>query len=134
VSEIEQTENPPGKPLNDRQAALIDTLVMGRTISAAAKECGVARRTAHGWLQDDAFQAALAARRQEIADRVGEDIADVQRLAVAVVKTFLTEDRPQMSAYKLQVAQAILFKMSAFSPPRAQRDTKTSTPPTGGQP
>jgi hypothetical protein len=123
----------PGKPLNDRQRAVIDALVMGRTISAAAKECGVARRTAHSWLQDAAFQAALAVRRKEIADRVGEDIADIQRIALAIVKDFLTGNGQQMSHYRIEVAREILMKTGCFSPARGQRDTKPS-PTTGGQP
>jgi hypothetical protein len=126
MSNSEQPENTPGKPLNDRQRAVIDTLIMGRTISAAAKECGVARRTAHGWLQDDDFQAALEARRREIADRVGEDIADVQRVALGIVKDFLTGERQQATTYKIETAKQILFKMGAFSPARGQCENKPS--------
>jgi hypothetical protein len=127
MSNSEQPNEPAVKPLNDRQRAVIDTLIMGRTISAAAKECGVARRTAHGWLADDDFQAALEARRREIADRVGDDIADVQRLALAIVKGFLSGETVPGGAYRIETAKDILFKTGILSPPKCQRDGKTSS-------
>jgi hypothetical protein len=127
MSDSEQPQNGTGKPLNDRQRAVIDTLIMGRTISAAAKECGVARRTAHEWLANDDFQASLEARRREIADRVGDDIAEVQRLALGVVKEFLAGERNPGTAYKIETAKEILFKTGVFSLPRAPLKS-------GGQP
>lgn len=129
MSTSEQSVQTSGKALNDRQRMVIDALVMGRTITAAAKECGVARRTAHGWLADDAFQAALEGRRREISDRVGEDVAEVQRLALAIVKGFLSGDGVERSQWRIETAKEILFKMGTLAPPRAARDTNTESPP-----
>ena len=114
----EQSVEPDVKALNDRQRAVINSLCTGFTIKDAAKSCGVARRTTSGWLQDDAFQEALALRRQEIADRVGDDVAEVGRLALGVVKGYLAspdDNMHRISPYKINLAKEILLKMNLFA-------------------
>ncbi len=128
MSTPEQPEPTATKGLNDRQRLVIDALVSGRTISAAAKDCKVSRRAAHGWLQDPAFLEALEARRREIADRVGESIAEIQSLAVGIVKGFLAGDTQSISAARLATAKEVLFKMGAFTPARQARNPSQSTP------
>jgi hypothetical protein len=53
--------------LTPQQAAAVDALVIGSTVTDAAETVKVARQTVSNWLHHDAsFQAALNARRQEL--------------------------------------------------------------------
>jgi hypothetical protein len=53
--------------LTPQQAAAVDVLATGATVTDAAETVKVARQTVSGWLHHDAsFQASLNARRQEL--------------------------------------------------------------------
>ena len=72
--------------ITPRQAIVIDLLATGSTITKAAEQGGIARKTLYNWLETEAFQAALTARRRELAERVAES---VQELGAACVGTLM---------------------------------------------
>jgi hypothetical protein len=61
------TTKPDTYKLTPQQAAAVDALAFGVTVTDAADTVKVSRQTVSGWLHHDAsFQAALNARRQEL--------------------------------------------------------------------
>ncbi len=105
--------------LTDRQARVIDAIVAGLPVTTAARQCGVARRTVCYWLNDPAFQAAIADRRQRIADRVGDELTELALSAIRVLKDFFgdpSDDTPRgmrlwFNPHKIRVAQELLIAM-----------------------
>lgn len=79
-------------PIVTRQARVIDLLVTGLPVSQVARLSGVGRRTVYDWQADPEFCDRLQRRRQEVAGRLDEDIAELGRLAVAVLKDYLSEE------------------------------------------
>jgi hypothetical protein len=80
---------------NDRRARVIDALTAGVTVTAAARQCGVARRTVCYWLKDPAFQTAIAERRREVAGRVADELTEIAMLSVRVLKAALREEEDE---------------------------------------
>jgi hypothetical protein len=101
---------------NDRRARVIDALTAGVTVTAAAQQCGVARRTLCYWLKDPAFQAAIADRRQRIADGVADELTDVALLALRTVKRCLAgEDRNDWNPFRVAVAKELVIAMGLMA-------------------
>ena len=119
--------DPPAKGLNDRQLRLIDALVAGQTISAAAKNAKVGRRTVHDWLDTAEFRAELEARRQEVRARVADDVAEVGRLAVGVLKQFLADEQARVSPFRVNVAMDLVKAMGLACDPTAVRGAKSKS-------
>jgi predicted transcriptional regulator len=63
-----QTNPDTSRPeLTPQQAAAVDLLALGRTITEVAEAVGVTRQTVSGWLnQQPEFQAALNRKRREL--------------------------------------------------------------------
>jgi len=60
--------------LNDKKAAAIEFLLLGRSFSACARALGIDPRTLYRWRQEDAFAEELKRRRQEIWGEAGDRI------------------------------------------------------------
>ena len=76
-----------------RQQLLIDALATGMTTTKAAEHVGIARKTAYNWLETEAFQAALANRRKELAARVSERVAELGQAAISTLLDVLAADK-----------------------------------------
>ena len=85
---------PPAAPsdITPRQAIVIDLLATGSTITKAAEQGGIARKTLYNWLESEAFQAALEARRHELAERVKERVAELGQAAINTLLDVLAAD------------------------------------------
>jgi len=70
--------------MNARKDGFLQALLANRSIKEAAKEAGIAERTAHLYLGDPEFQAAYRSARKECFDRAGDFLR--QHLAAAVAE------------------------------------------------
>lgn len=115
---------PPDVPpaITPRQAIVIDLLATGSTITKAAEQGGIARKTLYNWLETEAFQAALEARRRELADRVADRVADLGHASIGTLIGYLTSEAT--SSYEpgqVKLAERLIEKMGllAGSPGKA---------------
>ena len=60
-----------------KQEKFLQALLLGKSIVDAAKDAGIAERTAHRWLGDPAFQAERKAREEALAK---EEQAEIERI------------------------------------------------------
>ena len=110
---------PPAAPsgITPRQQRLIDALAMGASVTRAAGQSGISRRTAYNWMADEAFQSALAARRRELAERVAERMAELGQVCVSTLIDVLQAD--QAIGYERQsqaeLAERLLAGMGLLS-------------------
>lgn len=80
------------RDISTKQSAAIGRLLIGDTISAAAKAAGVSRSTLHRWLSDDFhFTAALNHERQLIVLRSEAKLWGLVDQAIGVAEDALTE-------------------------------------------
>jgi hypothetical protein len=70
---------------------LIAALLAESSVSAAAKAANCSRRTAHRWLEQPAFQAALRAARQGVVDGATRLIQSASGEAVAALRGILQD-------------------------------------------
>src|SRR4051812_24911993 len=84
------TDEGKARPTTARQDLVIDALLNGQTVVKAAETTGVGRRTIYDWMEKPEFRAELERRRGELAERVGEDTAEVRRLALEILKGYLS--------------------------------------------
>src|SRR5580765_3665281 len=82
------------KALSPKQYTLIEALVAGNTIIAAAKFAGVGERTAHTWLKQPAFRRAYQQAKQELFTEKMNGLKDEVHLAIATLKSCMTEGKP----------------------------------------
>ena len=68
------------------QLTVIESLVAGKSITAAAKQAGIRRETVHRWMREDyEFQAALHRLRRELLESVGAQVLATSRRAAETV-------------------------------------------------
>ncbi len=80
------TPNEDRKALSPEQTRVLEHLLSGQTISAAAKAVGVDRSTLHRWArQDFEFQAEFNRMRRELADAVQTRLLTVADKAAEVL-------------------------------------------------
>ena len=106
-----ETSVPP-TGITPRQQLLIDALATGMTITKAAEHVGIARKTAYNWLETEEFQAALADRRKELAERVAERVAELGQASVSTLLDYLAADNSQTyEPGKVKLAERLLDRM-----------------------
>jgi hypothetical protein len=116
---------PPAAPagITPRQAIVIDLLATGSTITKAAEQGGIARKTLYNWLATEAFQVALASRRKELADRVADRLAELGHASIGTLMDYLvSDDRDDYEEpCKVRLAERLIEKMGllAASPGKA---------------
>jgi transposase len=111
---METSVPPPG--ITPRQQLLIDALATGMTITRAAEHVGIARKTAYNWLETEAFQAALADRRKELAERVAERVAELGQASVSTLLDYLGADNSQTyEPGKVKLAERLLDRMGLLN-------------------
>ena len=99
--------------LDARQSRVIDLLLTGLPVTQVARMSGVGRRTIYDWLDDQAFRDHLQERRREVSGRVADDLAELGRLAVAVLKNYLADDGtdPYQSRERVKLARDLLGEL-----------------------
>lgn len=109
---------PPAAPpeITPRQAIVIGLLATGSTITMAAEQGGIARKTLYNWLEADAFQAALAARRRELADRMADRVAELGHASIGTLIGYLASEAT--SGYEpgqVKLAERLIEKMGLLA-------------------
>lgn len=90
--------------------ALATLIASGRTISSAATELGISRRTAYRNAKKDSFQSRVAAIRDEITSAAVGTLSQAASQAAATLSGLLHEDfEPQI---RLNAAKAILASLT----------------------
>jgi len=110
---------PPDAPagITPRQAIVIDLLASGLTITKAAEQGGIARKTLYNWLETEAFQAALTARRRELAERVADGLKELGVACVGTLRDYLSSEEKDHYGEPGQVklAERLLKRMGLLS-------------------
>ncbi len=92
--------------LTPDQAAALDLLLAGQTVTAAAAAVGVARETVSRWRNSDpAFQGAYNAALQSAHDAMGKKLLDARARAIDTLADLLESDD---QAIALKSAAALL--------------------------
>jgi hypothetical protein len=76
-----------------RQAIVIDLLAIGASITGAAEQAGVSRKSIYLWMENPPFKEALAARRKELADRVADRRTELAHVAITTIIEVLQSDK-----------------------------------------
>ena len=100
------TRATPSYELEADQAAALDLLLAGQTVTAAAAAVGVARETVSRWRNNDpAFQAAYNAALQSAHDAMSKKLIDARARAIDTLAGLLDSDD---QATALKAAAALL--------------------------
>ena len=114
-----ETSVPPAD-VTPRQQLLIDALATGMTITKAAEHVGIARKTAYNWLETEAFQAALADRRKELAERVAERVAELGQVSLTAIMEYISSDEKDSynAPPRVKLAVEMVEKMGLLAVPK----------------
>ena len=112
-----------------QQAAAVDLLTAGRTLTDAAAAVGVDRATVSGWVNHHpAFIAALHSRRQELWDGLVDELRGLLPKALAVLKQEL--DGPSPYRPRSRSSRAVGWLRAPYGPrdPRPWTGRNRPTP------
>lgn len=93
--------------LRPEQLRAILALLQGRTLTAAAREAGVDRRTLYRWGQEPAFVAALGQLQHELAGAVRRSVRAMAVEALATLRLLLNDPAVPASV-RLEAAREVL--------------------------
>ena len=94
--------------LSAAQREVLQALVAGQSVTAAAKLAGVHRTTVHLWTrQQPHFAHALLAARQDKADRMLDELGDLADLALNTFRQILSDEHAS-PATRLKAAMEIV--------------------------
>lgn len=100
-----------GDVLTAAQQKAVQALLTAPSIAAAAKSAGVAERTLHRWLRENAhFRDALAQAEGQVIGAVTRRLVGYADHALTVMVTVMA-DKTNSPATRLRAAQAILDSM-----------------------
>ena len=103
------------------QVQVLQSLVAGLSVTAAAKEAGVHRTTVHLWTRTlPDFARACLTLRQQRADRLVDELGDLADLAINTFRQLLSDESASASV-RLKAAMEIVKLVEA------QRPTTLST-------
>ena len=103
------------------QVQVLQSLVAGLSVTAAAKEAGIHRTTVHLWTRTlPDFARAYLTLRQQRADRLVDELGDLAGLAINTFRQLLSDESASASV-RLKAAMEIVKLVEA------QRPTTLST-------
>ena len=103
------------------QVQVLQSLVAGLSVTAAAKEAGIHRTTVHRWTRTlPDFARAYLTLRQQRADRLADGLGDLAGLAINTFRQLLSDESASASV-RLKAALEIVKLVEA------QRPTTLST-------
>ena len=93
--------------LNAVQQDVLQALVAGQSISAAAKSAGIHRSTVHNWTRHHpTFALALLEARHSRAERMLDELGDLADLAINTFRQLLSDEKAPASV-RLKAAMEI---------------------------
>ena len=103
------------------QVQVLQSLVAGLSVTAAAKEASIHRTTVHLWTRTlPDFARAYLTLRQQRADRLSDELGDLADLAINTIRQLLSDESASASV-RLKAAMEIVKIVEA------QRPTTLST-------
>jgi hypothetical protein len=73
---------------------------------------GIARKTLYNWLETEEFQAALTARRKELADRMAERVAELGHASIGTLIGYLSSgETTSYEPGQVKLAERLIEKM-----------------------
>ena len=94
--------------LTPLQVQVLESLVAGLSVTAAAKQAGVHRTTVHLWTRTlPDFARALLTLRQQRADRVMDELGDLADAAINTFRQILSDEQAPASV-RLKAAMEIV--------------------------
>lgn len=108
--------------LTPKQQALLQHLLAGHTMLKASELAKVAESTAHRWIKQPEFKAALTEAANNAVKLATGQLAELTQLAVAELKKILEDDqaahRDKIRAIDLQLANVV--KLTTHSTQQAE--------------
>ena len=101
--------------LSGKKLAFLEALLVSTSVRDAAKQAGVAERTATRWLADPLFSATLVAAKQEAFNEALDLLRVGAKAAITTLAASMRSDNPhvRLRAASLWLTAAVeLFKMS----------------------
>ncbi len=93
--------------LTPLQVQVLESLVAGLSVTAAAKQAGVHRTTVHLWTRNlPDFARALLTLRQQRADRLMDELGDLADLAINTFRQILSDESASASV-RLKAAMEV---------------------------
>ena len=115
------TESSLSDTLTPIQIRVLQCLVAGQSVTAAAKDAGLHRSTVHLWTRTHPdFARALLALRQNRADRLVDELGDLADLAINTFRQILSDEKAPAAA-RLKAAMEVVKLVES------QRPTTLST-------
>ena len=112
------------------QVQVLQSLVAGLSVTAAAKEAGIHRTTVHLWTRTlPDFARACLTLRQQRADRLSDELGDLAGLAINTFRQLLSDEAASASV-RLKAAMEIV-KLVEAQRPTALADPKFEKLDTG---
>ncbi len=94
----------------------ISLLLSERTIEAAAKKCGVTRRTLHRWMREPQFRDALMEARAELLKTATRTLTrNSVKAADVLAKIFSSKPKPNQSANVSAAIGTLRLSLDAFA-------------------
>ncbi|MCA9306023.1 MAG: hypothetical protein KDA16_05795 [Phycisphaerales bacterium] len=100
----DRESSPLSEQTTAKQERAIIALMTESSVAAAARAAGVAERTIHTWLRDEAFRDLYRRARREAFDRA---ISMTQQYAAAAVKTLLQVMADKGASHQSRVSAAV---------------------------
>ena len=120
---LQNTESTHFDTLTPIQVQVLESLVAGQSVTAAANEAGIHRTTVHLWTRTlPHFARAFLTLRQQRADRLVDELGDLSHLAINTFRQILSDDRASASV-RLKAAMEIV-KLVELQRPAALADPK----------
>jgi len=106
--------NPTQSTLTPKQIEVIEALVIGASVTDAAKRAGVDRSTVYLWMREETdFNAQLMLARRDCADAMRAGLRELADDAVATVREVLTS-KEVSAAVRLKAALAVLQSVGSM--------------------
>ena len=100
--------------LTPKQVEVIEALVIGASVTDAAKRAGVDRSTVYLWMREETdFKAQLMLARRDCADAMRARLRELADDAVATVREVLTS-KEVSAAVRLKAALAVLQSVGSM--------------------
>lgn len=104
---VERQEKAQKGNVSTKQKRFLSALMIAPTITAAAKMAGVGERTAHTWLADPLFRAALTSAEREALTSASRQLTAALTSAVDKLQSLIT-DQDAGATVNLRAAVAVV--------------------------
>lgn len=112
-----------------RHTAVIEATIAGKSMAEAAKEAGIARRTAASWISDPDHPvgSALAEIRESVIRRARGRLRDLADVAVDALREVLTDPEAPHAA-KISAVREVLGRVGIAETTRQEHEVSGAPP------